>query len=104
MATNSVVLASFSPGSLNRQFSIYLKETKYEFLKYLRLPVYSFSVVMLPLMFYVLFGLFMNRQGSIGPVGLSTYRELRNIWRDGCVAVRERHWRGFRTRVGMDAG
>jgi ABC-2 type transport system permease protein len=73
MATNSVVLASFSPGSLNRQFSIYLKETKYEFLKYLRLPVYSFSVVMLPLMFYVLFGLFMNRQGSIGPVGLSTY-------------------------------
>ena len=55
-----------------RTVALYVKEMKYEFLKNLRIPRYSASVVILPLMFYVLFGLFMGRQ-SIGNVGVASY-------------------------------
>ena len=48
------------------------KEAKYEFLKCLRLPMYSVSTVLLPLMFYVLFGLLMARQ-TIGGVSTTVY-------------------------------
>ncbi len=56
-----------------RTVAIYLKEAKYEFLKYLRLPMYSLSTVLFPVMFYVLFGLMINRQGTIGSVNVATY-------------------------------
>lgn len=52
--------------------SIYLKEVKYEFLKSLRLPMYSVSTIVFPVMFYILFGLIMGRQ-MIGGVGTTTY-------------------------------
>lgn len=52
---------------------LYLKEAKYEFLKYLRLPIYSLSTVLFPVMFYILFGLLLNRQGVFHSVGVSTY-------------------------------
>lgn len=52
--------------------SICLKETKYEFLKCLRLPMYSVSTIVFPIMFYVLFGLIMGRQ-NIGNVSTTTY-------------------------------
>ena len=51
---------------------IYFKEAKYEFLKNLRLRVYSLSTILFPLMFYVLFGLVMGNQ-NIGPVRTTTY-------------------------------
>src|ERR1700681_4178155 len=74
MATHSAVLTSFTlPRPFNQQLGIYLKEAKYEFLKYLRLPVYSLSTVLFPVMFYVLFGLLMGRHGSAGQIGASTY-------------------------------
>ncbi len=57
------------PGNL---MSIYIKEAKYEFLKNLRIPRYSFSVILFPLMFYVLFGLVMGRQ-SIGSLSTREY-------------------------------
>ena len=51
-------------------FAICAKETKYEFLKNLRLPIYSVSTLVFPLMFYVLFGLVMGRQmiGNIAEI------------------------------------
>lgn len=58
--------------SPNQTFVLYLKEMKYEFLKNLRIPRYSASVVVLPLMFYVLFGLFMGRQ-TIGNTSTAAY-------------------------------
>jgi ABC-2 type transport system permease protein len=51
---------------------IYLKETKYEFLKVLRFPMYSVSTVLFPVMFYILFGLVMGRQ-MIGGISTTTY-------------------------------
>ncbi|MGH9512935.1 MAG: ABC transporter permease [Terriglobales bacterium] len=73
MATNSTTLTFPSPRSRNHDLAIYMKEAKYEFLKYLRLPVYSASTVLFPVMFYVLFGLLMGRMGNIGQVSVATY-------------------------------
>ena len=53
--------------------TIYLKEAKYEFLKYLRLRMYTVSVLSFPIMFYVLFGLVLNSNQSIGATRVSTY-------------------------------
>src|SRR5713226_10003733 len=59
-----------SPG---HTLTIYLKEAKYEFLKNLRLRVYTLSVLSFPLMFYVLFGLVLNAREAIGGTGVPTY-------------------------------
>src|SRR5260370_1260155 len=59
-----------SPG---QTLTIYLKEAKYEFLKNLRLRVYTLSVLSFPLMFYVLFGLVLNARESIGGATIPTY-------------------------------
>lgn len=53
--------------------TIYWKEAKYEFLKNLRLRMYTVSVLSFPLMFYVLFGLVLNSNQSIGATRVSTY-------------------------------
>jgi ABC-2 type transport system permease protein len=53
--------------------TIYLKEAKYEFLKYLRLRVYTLSVLSFPIMFYVLFGLVLNAKESIGAIRVPTF-------------------------------
>jgi ABC-2 type transport system permease protein len=74
MATTSAPLTSVVPlPQSSRTLFIYLKEAKYEFLKYLRIPIYSLSTVLFPVMFYVLFGLLMGRHGSAGQIGASTY-------------------------------
>lgn len=52
---------------------IYLKEAKYEFLKNLRLRMYTASVLSFPIMFYVLFGLVLNSKQAIGDTGIPTY-------------------------------
>jgi ABC-2 type transport system permease protein len=53
--------------------TIYSKEAKYEFLKNLRLRVYTLSVISFPIMFYVLFGLVLNNKAVIGDTGVPTY-------------------------------
>jgi ABC-2 type transport system permease protein len=53
--------------------AIYLKEAKYEFLKNLRLRVYTASVLSFPIMFYVLFGLVLNAKQAIGSTSVPTY-------------------------------
>lgn len=53
-------------------FAICAKETKYEFLKCLRLPIYSVSTLVFPLMFYILFGLVMGRQ-MVGNIRSTVY-------------------------------
>ncbi len=74
MASISTAMpAHLATRSFGRTAVIYLKEAKYEFLKYLRLPVYSFSITMFPVMFYILFGLVMNRNGSAGNLSVPTY-------------------------------
>jgi ABC-2 type transport system permease protein len=59
--------------STSHNATIFLKEAKYEFLKNLRLRVYTASVISFPLMFYVLFGLVLNAKEVIGGTGVPTY-------------------------------
>jgi ABC-2 type transport system permease protein len=53
--------------------TIYLKEAKYEFLKNLRLRMYTASVLSFPIMFYVLFGLVLNSKEAIAGTRVPTY-------------------------------
>ena len=75
--TMSTTAAAFPDTPIERSTKhttkIYLKEAKYEFLKNLRLRVYTVSVITFPLMFYVLFGLVLNAKEAIGGTGVSTY-------------------------------
>jgi ABC-2 type transport system permease protein len=72
MATASTALSSMVNVQRPNPFRICLKETKYEFLKSLRFPMYSVSTIVFPLMFYILFGLVMGRQ-MIGGVSTTVY-------------------------------
>jgi ABC-2 type transport system permease protein len=51
---------------------IYLLEAKAEFLKLWRLPIYTVSTLVFPLMFYVIFGLTFGAQ-SQGPISVTQY-------------------------------
>ncbi|HLV89176.1 MAG TPA: ABC transporter permease [Candidatus Sulfotelmatobacter sp.] len=74
MGTATMVLNNSRIESSPRRIAtIYLKETKYEFLKNLRLRVYTASVLSFPLMFYVLFGLVLNAKEAIGATRVPTY-------------------------------
>ena len=53
--------------------TIYLKEARYEFLKNLRLRMYTASVLSFPIMFYVLFGLVLNAKESLAGTRVPTY-------------------------------
>ena len=61
------------PRSPRQTAIIYLKEAKYEFLKNLRLRMYTASVLSFPIMFYVLFGLVLNAKEAIGVTRVPTY-------------------------------
>jgi ABC-2 type transport system permease protein len=74
MSTSAVTLSNTTiERTPSHTATIYLKEAKYEFLKNLRLRVYTISVITFPLMFYVLFGLVLNAKEAIAGVGIPTY-------------------------------
>lgn len=74
MRSASMALANTQTGrTASHTVTIYLKEAKYEFLKNLRLRVYTASVLSFPIMFYVLFGLVLNSKEAIGGTGIPTY-------------------------------
>jgi ABC-2 type transport system permease protein len=56
-----------------RMVTIYWKETKYELLKYLRLRMYTASVLGCPIMLYLLFGLLLNSHDAIASTPVPTY-------------------------------
>src|ERR1700689_1185560 len=53
--------------------TIYLKEAKYEFLKNLRLRMYTASVLSFPIIFYVLYGLVLYPQQSLAGAPVPAY-------------------------------
>lgn len=74
MSTATVVLSNTQIQRSPRDTAkVYLKEAKYEFLKNLRLRMYTASVLSFPIMFYVLFGLVLNAKEAIGGTGVPTY-------------------------------
>src|SRR2546423_9744253 len=74
MSTATIALNSSQiERSPSHAATIYLKEAKYEFLKNLRLRMYTASVLSFPIMFYVLFGLVLNSHEAIGGTSIPTY-------------------------------
>src|ERR1700683_5383108 len=74
MSTAEVVLSNTQiERSLSHTATIYFKESKDEFLKNLRLRLYTASVLSFPLMFYVLFGLVLNAKEAIAGTAVPTY-------------------------------
>ncbi len=71
MAASTATIASL-PLRRPNLITICAKETKYEFLKLLRFPMFSVSTLVFPLMFYILFGLVMGRQ-TIGNITTTLY-------------------------------
>src|SRR5579871_3219438 len=69
-AADSSVTFSRTPA---HTLHIFLNEARFEFLKMVRLPVYVLSTILFPLMFYVLFGLLLNRGAEFSQVHFSTY-------------------------------
>jgi ABC-2 type transport system permease protein len=55
-----------TPTQQRNVLRIYWLEAKYAFLEALRLPVYSVSTIVFPMMFYILFGLMFERGGVDG--------------------------------------
>jgi ABC-2 type transport system permease protein len=52
---------------------IFLREARYNFVALLRTRAYSFSVIGFPVMFYIFFGLMLNRGEHIGGVSIARY-------------------------------
>src|SRR5499427_5959831 len=65
MAT-AVTSIDFGRRSFADMTRIYLNEARFEFLKNLRLRVYSVSVIAFPVMFYILFGLVLGGRTADG--------------------------------------
>jgi len=59
--------------TFNRLARIYALESKYEFLKLMRLPIYVIFTLTFPVMFYVFFGLLMGRDAPPGRISMATY-------------------------------
>jgi len=74
MSTASTALSNTQiQRSPHHTATIYVKEAKYEFLKNLRLRMYTASVLSFPIMFYVLFGLVLNSKEAISGTAVPTY-------------------------------
>jgi ABC-2 type transport system permease protein len=59
--------------SFSRNLRIFIREARFEFVRLLRTRPFSFSVVGFPVVFYVFFGLIMNRGEHIGGVSVAKY-------------------------------
>jgi ABC-2 type transport system permease protein len=66
MATTTATLATSARQPHRSLLTVYWKEAKYEFLKNLRLRMYSVATIFFPIMFYVLFGLILGGRPMSG--------------------------------------
>jgi len=57
----------------NSPARIFLREARYEFIRLLRTRSFSFSVVGFPVVFYLFFGIIMNRGQHIGAISVAKY-------------------------------
>jgi ABC-2 type transport system permease protein len=74
MSTAALNLAAVPrANSFSRNLRIFVREARYEFARLVRTRSFSFSVVGFPVVFYVFFGLIMNRGQHIGSVSVAKY-------------------------------
>jgi ABC-2 type transport system permease protein len=73
MSTATLPLPA-SPNSPARLVRIFLTEVRYEFVRAMRTKAYSLSVIGFPVIFYLFFGIMMNRSEHIG--GMSVAKNM----------------------------
>jgi ABC-2 type transport system permease protein len=73
MSTAALNPAAPSASSFSRNLRIFIREARFEFVRLLRTRPFSFSVVGFPVVFYIFFGLIMNRGEHIGSVSVAKY-------------------------------
>jgi ABC-2 type transport system permease protein len=74
MSTASLTLtASPLTNTFSRTLRIFVREARYEFLRLARTRSFAFSVIGFPVVFYIFFGLMMNRGEHIGNVSVAKY-------------------------------
>lgn len=78
---------------------VHLLEIKYEFLKMLRLPAFVLPTLLLPIFFYLFFGVSMGQKG-VGGVGIGTYL----LATYGAFGVMGASLFGFGVTVAMERG
>lgn len=100
MATTTLPAAFATPHrSPARTLALYAKEAKYELLKNLRIPVYAISTVVLPLMFYVLFGIVLGRSTAA-----ANDNAMYTLATMGCFGVMAAALFGFGVSLAMERG
>lgn len=73
MSATTLTLPSAQANSPSRNLRIFLTEARYEFLRLLRTRAFSLSVIGFPVVFYLFFGLIMNRGEHIGSLSVAKY-------------------------------
>jgi ABC-2 type transport system permease protein len=73
MSTASLIHTAAPAGTLTHNLGIFLREARYEFLRLLRTRSFALSIIGFPVVFYVFFGLIMNRGEHIGSVPVAKY-------------------------------
>jgi ABC-2 type transport system permease protein len=73
MSTATITLPAAHVNPLTRYLRIFLMEARYEFVRLLRTRAFSLSVIGFPVVFYLFFGLIMNRGQLIGGVSVAKY-------------------------------
>ena len=73
MSTASLIHTAAPTSTLTRNLGIFLREARYEFLRLLRTRSFALSVIGFPVIFYIFFGLIMNRGAHIGSVSVAKY-------------------------------
>jgi ABC-2 type transport system permease protein len=59
--------------TIGRSLTIFVREARYEFIRLLRTRSFAFSVVGFPVIFYLFFGIIMNRGEHIGTISVAKY-------------------------------
>jgi ABC-2 type transport system permease protein len=73
MSTAALTLPINKTNSLSRNLAIFFRETRFEFIRLLRTRSFAFSVIGFPVVFYLFFGLIMNRSEHIGSISVAKY-------------------------------
>lgn len=73
MNTSSIAIRTQSAPSSPSMGRIYWLETRNEFLRMLRTPMFALPTLLFPLVFYVMFGVLLNRGNGMGAYLLATY-------------------------------
>jgi len=73
MSTAAITHPAAASAGIARNFRIFLVEARYEFVRLLRTRAFSLSVIGFPVVFYIFFGIIMNRGEMIHGVSVAKY-------------------------------